>query len=190
MLAFPTELIPFLLVFLVLPISLGIILLSWIIGKFSSRKLAHSVRKYLFILLGIGFFTIVIWDYVENLHIMKFELASTYEIQVNMQEIDSFLDWPVDVEAIILDKESGEKLEVEFRSEGPYFQFLLHPDRKIWMKGYDESQLIDWTFDFEKLEVYEDAPREEDEFIFHKQINMQFEVEEDLAKENLNESLK
>ena len=106
-----------------------------------------------------------------------------------MHEIGSFLDWPIEVEVIILDKENGEKLEAEFSSDGPYYQFLLHPDRKVWVKGYDKSHLNDWTFDFEKLEVYEDSPREEDEFIFHKQINMHFEIEEKLAKADLNESL-
>lgn len=176
-----TLLILALLVFYVLPLSLGIWFLSWVIKIYKSEKLALTVKKILFTFLGLAFLGVVIYDYAVSRHRMRFELDERYELQVFMHERESFLDWPIDVEVIILDRENEEKLEVEFNSDGPYYQFLIHPEGKIWMKGYDKSQWIDWTFDFEKHKVYEDSPRKEEGFIFHKQINMYFEIEEDLA---------
>lgn len=174
--AFNTDLIQVLLVLFVLPISLGIGLLSWILGKFSSKKLARSVRTVLFVLLGLGFFTIVIWDHVKNRHVMKFDLGPTYEVMVNMQEIDSFLDWPIDVEVIILNKENGKKMEQEFLSEGPCFQFLIGKEGHIWMKGYGYSQGINQVFDFKLKRISSFSPDNEDDFVIKKEITLGFEV--------------
>ena len=107
---------------------------------------------------------------------MKFDLGPTYEVMVNMQEIDSFLDWPIDVEVIILNKENGKKMEQEFLSEGPCFQFLIGKEGHIWMKGYGYSQGINQVFDFKLERISSFSPDNEDDFVIKKEITLGFEV--------------
>ena len=168
--ALNTLLILALLLLYVLPISLGIWIITWLLGKYNSKKRARTVRKVLFSLLGIAFVGIIIYDYAQTRHRMRFELDERYELQVFMYELESFLDWPIEVEVIAVDLVSGQKLETAFQNDGPYFQFLTDQEGRIWMKGYGESLGIDWTFDFQKQEVSYDAPKKEEDFSFQKQV--------------------
>lgn len=142
-----------LLVLYCLPITLGILLTSWILKKTRYRKFAKRFRKIAFIILGIGFLATNFYFWWGTHHFHTFDLNSKYEIRLKVTEIDSFQDQTTDFKMTIKNKENREKQVFKFHTiESAQLKFLTSENQPdiILIKGYDYNAGVRFWIDLNK----------------------------------------
>lgn len=129
---------------------LTILLLSWLVRRMGHEKLGKGLRKYLLIILGMLILAYHIYDYRSRHHYYQFDLSDRYAVELELIEYDSFLDYPVDLEFEIEDKDTHDTFYFEISSgEGPFFQILTsktHPNLFL-IKGYDTNEDMSYRVD-------------------------------------------
>lgn len=159
-----------LLVLYVIPISLGILILYWILKEIGHARAAIFARKSLFSLLLAGFVGVVVYHWIETHHWTKFQLDNQYDVKVSMHEIDAFMDWPIDFKITIRDIEENNKMVVRSNTNGPYCQFLMSEDGLIWIRSGDADTYSHWTVDMKNQKINDNPPKNQDDFTLHAQL--------------------
>ena len=139
-------------------------------------RLATASRKYLFILLVVGFVVANFLNWYVTHHFMEIKIEDRYQIELSVHELESFLDWSIAFEIEVDDLKSGTNRDFEFNSDGPYFQVLVSAENQIWLKGYDHSSGQDWLMDLNGDTINSSSPNNDQAFELIAEITHEFEI--------------
>ena len=159
-----------------IPISIGILALHWVLKKMGRARLATLFRKYLFILLAVGFVAANIVNWKLTHHSMSFTYDDRYKIEVLANEIESFLDWPIEFDVEIVDLKTGACYDFEFESDGPYYQILISGENVIWLNGYGRGSGQNWTLDLDNSHIMSGIPHNDRNFELVAEITPDFKI--------------
>jgi hypothetical protein len=118
------------------------------------EKIKKVVRPFRFIAISIStiiiFFLIVSWLVGHNTN--HFSIGNDYEVTLKSSQcMTCFMDWDIDFEIQINDSKSGDEKEFQFHSPGgPQFIFATTKPNGILIKGYGESEGLNWLIDLNK----------------------------------------
>lgn len=150
-------------------VIIAILLLSWLVSRIGSKKLGKGLRKYLLIILGMLILAFHVYDYQSRHHYYQFDLGDRYVVELELIEYDSFLDYPVDLEFEIEDKDTHDTFYFEISSgEGPFFQILTsetQPDLFL-IKGYDINEDMSYRVDLVEKTVEQNHASTGDAYAF------------------------
>ncbi len=128
-----------------LPISIGIFILRFILKRLKNKKIANRVSLVLFSILIIIFSIILIRDYKSRTHNLSFQLTSDCIIDVHAIEQESFREWPILFHILIKDSKGNRIEELEFVTpEGPYLKFYIDSVKynRLVIDGYNQNEGI------------------------------------------------
>ena len=108
-----------------------------------SIEKAKKVRKYLLGLLTFCFIGLNVFIYFEARHVLIVNLEDKYQIQFVFHEQESFLDWPIEVDAEISSLVDDYRVEIEFNCDGPFLEVLTDGHGGIWIRGFDSNEFVD-----------------------------------------------
>ena len=130
------------LILYVLPISIGILILRFILVRLKNKKIANRVSLVLFAMLIIIFSIILIRDYNSRTHNLSFQLTNNCIIDVYATEQGSFREWPILFNILIKDSNGNIVDELEFSTtEGPYLKFYIDSVtvNRLVIEGYNRN---------------------------------------------------
>lgn len=148
-----------------IPALMVILLGTWGLKKAGKDTWARPLRKYLLILLGLAIVTLLILDWTDRNHFRSFALNERYEIHLQIEEIDSFLDQPTEY-TINIEGIAGKSGNFTMQTDGCCLKFYDSAKYSvIWLEGIDELVGFNWYLDYtgklitsRKTEGYWDNP--------------------------------
>lgn len=153
------------LILYVIPISLAILLVSFIIQKIGYKDIAQKVKTISLIILIILFILTNAFNWISVRHQIEFEMHGKYEISILAIEQESFLDYPVDFKIEIIDKITKENYKVEIStSDGPFLDFyeVKNSEELIVIKGDKRNAPTKYLINVKEKDI--DTYFEENEF--------------------------
>jgi len=130
------------LILYVFPISIGILILRYILLRLKNKKIANRVSIVLFSTLVIIFSILLIRDYKSRTHNLSFQLTNNCIIDVQAVEQESLMDWLIAFNILIKDSNGNIVDKLEFSTpEGPYLKFYIDSvsSNRLIIEGYERN---------------------------------------------------
>ncbi len=136
-----------------IPISIGILLLRWLLLKYYDRQRINFISLSMFVGLVhliLGFFS---WYMISSRHFTKVAICQSAQLSIYAVEIESFLEYPVDFELEIRNS-SNEIVCVYdfFMPEGPDIEVKIEQPNLIVITGYNSNINFTETIRLQNIE--------------------------------------
>lgn len=155
-----------------IPISIGIFIISFLLKQIGYHNTGRIVRKILFI--GLGLFILISSSYAwwVRQHYVSFQMGKKYQVELHIEEVDSFSEYPIDFEMEIENINIGTNQEFEFSTiEGPHLEFIYSDQNPhiIKIKGLERNQGQKWEINLKKNTISQISTFDENEVIKNQQ---------------------
>lgn len=147
-----------------IPISIGIFIIYFLLKQIGYHNTGRIVRKILFIGLGLFILTVSFYAWWVRQHYVSFQMGKKYHVELHIEEIDSFLEYPVEFEMEIENIHTGESQEFEFAmEEGPYLEFIFSDKNPhiILINGLKRNQARKLEINLNKNTITQTNPFDE-----------------------------
>lgn len=156
-----------------IPISIGIFIIYFLLKQIGYHNTGRIVRKILFIGLGLFIFISSFYAWWVRQHYVSFQMGKKYHVELHIEEIDSFLEYPVDFEMEIENIKTGTKQEFEFSTgEGPYLKFIYSDEEPdiIKIRGLKRNEGSKWGINLKKNRISHLYTYDENDSLANQQI--------------------